>query len=100
MAKRRVGLRGRGQVALALGGFLLVTTVVVWRRAVGSAEARRLDALVSEHAALSAQRADLEAEVQRLGSRTVLQPVMERAGMRVPHADQVIWLPSPVERER
>ncbi|HSA56648.1 MAG TPA: hypothetical protein VLE53_13145 [Gemmatimonadaceae bacterium] len=96
MAKRRVGpLRGRARVALALAGFLAVTTSVVWRRSVGTAHARRLDELVSRHAALLAQRAELESEVQRLSSRVQLTPVVERLGMRVPRPDQVIDLPRP-----
>lgn len=103
MAKRRVARapqRGRLQVALGLVAFLAVTTLIVWRRSHGLAEARRLDALVSEQAMLAAQRADLEAEVQRLSSRSVLTPVVERLGMRVPRADQVILLPAVTPPER
>ncbi|HEX7123331.1 MAG TPA: hypothetical protein VF178_13230 [Gemmatimonadaceae bacterium] len=103
MAKRRVDRsprRGRRQIAFGLLAFLAVTTLIVWRRSHGLAEARRLDALVSEQAALAAQRAELEAEVQRLSSRSVLTPVVERLGMRIPHAGQVILLPAVTPPER
>ena len=100
MAKRRVAFRGRAAVALALAGFLVVSTSVVWRRSLGTAHARQLDDLVSRHAGLAAQRAELEGEVQRLASRVQLSRVVERIGMRVPSPDQVIDLPRPNPDDR
>lgn len=100
MAARRVRLRGRSIVAIALGVFLLVTTTVIWRRSQGSAAARRLAAMDSRRNELAAQRAALEGEVQRAASQERLVPVAGRLGLRVPAADQVIQLPRPEPKER
>lgn len=100
MAARRVGMRGRSLVAIGLGVFLLVATTVIWRRSQGTAAARRLAQMDARRAALAAQRAELEGDVQRAASQERLVPVAARLGLRVPEADQVILLPRPQPRER
>jgi cell division protein FtsL len=85
----------RGWVWLALAGFLLVTTGVIWRRSVGIAEARRLQDLVRRRDALHNERLKLEGEIRAASSRARLAPIAEQLGMRLPSASQVILLTRP-----
>jgi DMSO/TMAO reductase YedYZ heme-binding membrane subunit len=100
MAKRGVGLRGRTIVAVVLASFLAVTMSVIWRRSVGTSEARRLQALSNRLAALDAQHAQLEGQVRQSASLVGLAPAAQRLGMRMPNDSQVIYLPLPPRRER
>jgi hypothetical protein len=100
MAKRAVGLRGRSIVGLSLAAFLVVASSVVWRRAVGSTQARDLHALGAKLAELEAQRAQLDGQVRRAISRPQLVPVAQRLGMKVPDDSQVIWLARPASGVR
>jgi cell division protein FtsL len=94
MAKRAIA-RGRSMVALVLAAFLIVSISVVWRRSVGSAQARRLHELGTRLAELEAQRTQLDGDVKRAISRPQLVPVAQRLGMKVPDDSQVIWLAKP-----
>jgi hypothetical protein len=85
-------------VALALGGFLIVTTSVTLRRARGSVAAGRLHELGARYDELQAQRTRLEGEVRRAASRVELVPRVQRLGMRFPSDSQVIHLPLPERR--
>lgn len=98
MTRRRGPLRGRTAIALGLGAFLVVTTSVVWRRAVGTAAAERLQRLGDEVGELEAQRTRLEGEVRRASSQVELVPRLQRLGMQFPSDSQVIDLPDPVRR--
>ncbi len=100
MAKRRVKLRGRTVVALVLGAFLAVATSIVWRRSLGSVQARHLHDLRTQLADLQTQRAQLQADVHRATSRPYLAPVVARLGLVVPNDSQVIVLPMPRQPER
>jgi DMSO/TMAO reductase YedYZ heme-binding membrane subunit len=93
-------MRGRSAVALALAGFLAVTSSVVWRRSLGSARARHLQQLGEKSAALSAERARLEGEIRSATSRAQLTPVAMRLGLRMPNDSQVIDLSRPRAPER
>ena len=86
-------------VALVLASFLLVATSVIWRRSLGSQQARRLHALGAKRSELEAQRAQLDGEVRRAVSRPKLVPAAERLGMRVPDDSQVVWLSRPRTQE-
>lgn len=87
------GSRGRW-IALALVGFLLVASGVIWRRSYGFARARVLRELERERAALVAERIRAEGSIRTSRSRRVLLPLAERRlGMRVPSDSQVIYLP-------
>jgi outer membrane murein-binding lipoprotein Lpp len=103
MAARRVGkgrgkVRGRTAIAIGLVAFLVVTSSVVWRRALGSEAAAKLHDLGAQVDELQAQRARLEGEVRRASSQVELAPRVQRLGMRVPSDSQVIDLPDPVRR--
>ena len=87
------GPRGRAWVALVLLGFLLLGTGVIWRRAVGHAQALQLQALEARRAQLDAQRAQLESDIRDLSSRAKLAPVAEgRLHMHVPNDTELVIL--------
>lgn len=92
MAARRVKQRGRSLVALALVVLVLTASMVVWRRSIGNSEARQMDELRSQRAALEARKAALERDVRELGSRSRIASVAERSlGLHVAHdSEQVI----------
>lgn len=94
MAKRRVKKRrGRSVVALLLLGFVLVSTVVIWRRSMGIDEARRVRELRRELRQLEAERAALERDIRDASSRAQLVPLAERRlGMRFPLDHEVVFL--------
>jgi cell division protein FtsL len=96
MPKRGARGRGRSIVAIALLGFLLVATGVIWRRSYGIARARELRDLDRRRVQLEAQRAKLESEIRELSSRATLAPIAEqRLYMHVPSDTQVVILPRP-----
>jgi cell division protein FtsL len=90
-------VRGRAIVALVLFSFVLVATGVIWRRSVGVAQTRAIQALERDRSDLMARRAALEGEIRDATSRARLAPIAEgRLGMRVPSDSQVITLSRPV----
>ena len=96
MAKRRVGLRGRSVVALALVGFLVLASGVIWRRSYGIAQARELRAADTRRSQLLAERAALEADIRVASSSARLAPIAEqRLQMRLPSPTQLILLTRP-----
>lgn len=92
-------MRGRSIVALALCGFVLVATGVIWRRSTGLARARQESRLEQRRAALVAERAKLEGDIRDASSRAALARIAEeRLHMQIPNDSQVIFLarPAPV----
>jgi cell division protein FtsL len=86
-------------VALALLGFLLVATGVIWRRSYGIAQRAELDTLGRERVQLEAQVVELESEIREASSRARLAPIAEqRLQMHVPTDSQVVILPMPGPR--
>ena len=93
MAKSRVALRGRSMVALVLAAFVLLTSLVIWRRSFGIATARELQELGQARLQLEGDRARLARDIRAASSREKLMPVAEqRLGMRVPADGQLIIL--------
>lgn len=89
-------LRGRTLVVIALAGFVLVATSVIWRRSYGIAQARAIRQLGTRRTQLEAEKATLEAAVRDAASRVRLGPIVEsRLDMHVPSDSQVIILPRP-----
>ena len=96
MAKRRVKLRGRSVVALALLGFLVMASGVIWRRSYGIAQARELRDATRRRSQLLAQRAVLERDIRVASSSARLAPIAEqRLNMRMPNPTQLILLTRP-----
>ena len=93
MAKGRVALRGRSMVALVLVAFVLLASLVIWRRSAGIAGARELRELGQTRLQLEGDRARLARDIRAASSREKLVPIAEqRLGMRVPSDGQMIIL--------
>lgn len=89
-------MRGRSVIALALLGFFVVATGVIWRRSLGMAQADTLRELEERRAALAAQEAALEGAIRDASSRAKLAPIAEQQlGMRIPPESLVIIIPRP-----
>ena len=87
-------MRGRSVVFLALLGFFVVASGVIWRRSVGIAQARALRQLEVRRTALEAEAAALEGAIRDASSRARLARIAEdRLGMRIPPESLVIILP-------
>jgi cell division protein FtsL len=86
-------VRGRSVVAIALVGFVLLATGVIWRRSIGTARAREQQLLEQQRAALEAERAKLKGDIRDASSRAKLARLAEeRLNMHVPNDSQVIFL--------
>lgn len=80
-------------VALVLVAFVLLASLVIWRRSVGIAGARELRELGQRRLQLEGDRARLARDIRAASSREKLVPIVERRlGMRVPSDDQMIIL--------
>ena len=92
--KKKRPPRGRTWVALALVGFVLVACAVVWRRAIGVAQAATIQTLEAKRVQADGERSKLEGAVRTLSSRERLVPIVEQQlHMRVPDDSEVIVLP-------
>lgn len=90
---RGVAPRGRAWVALILVSFVLVAAGVIWRRTAGVEQATELRTLRERRAQLEGRKAQLEGDIRRLSSRSVLLPIVERhLDMHVPNDTQVVIL--------
>ena len=93
MSKKRPA-RGRTWVALALVGFVLVASAVIWRRAIGIAQAATIRDLETQRVQADGEKSKLETTIRMLSGREHLGPVAEqRLHMRVPDDSEVIVLP-------
>lgn len=91
-------MRGRSIVALALVGFVLVATGVIWRRSYGNARAREQQRLEQQRGALEAERAKLDGDIRDASSRTNLEKLVEeRLNMHIPSDSLVIYLQRPAK---
>lgn len=89
-------MRGRTVVALALLGFFVVATGVIWRRSLGIAQVIQLRELSERRSALKAQEAAIEGAIRDASSRAKLAPIAEQQlGMRIPPESLVIIIPRP-----
>lgn len=80
-------------VALILTGFVLLTSLVIWRRSFGISTARELQELGQTRLQLEGDRARLARDIRAASSREKLMPIAEqRLGMRVPSDGQLIIL--------
>ena len=94
MSKRRRPARGRTWVALALVGFVVVASAVIWRRAIGLAQAATIRDLETERLQADGERSKLETSIRMLSGREHLGRIAEdQLHMRVPDDSEVIVLP-------
>lgn len=89
-------MRGRSVIFLALLGFFVLATGVIWRRSLGIAQVSRIRELEDRRSALEAQEAALEGAIRDASSRARLAPIAEeKLGMRIPPESLVIIIPRP-----
>lgn len=89
-------MRGRSVIFLALLGFFVLATGVIWRRSLGIAQARQIQELEDRRSALEAQEAALQGAIRDASSRARLAPIAEeKLGMRIPPESLVIIIPRP-----
>ena len=82
--RKRGPVKGRVLVAWGLMLFLVVTTVIVWRRSVGYATQREIRALEREKAMLLSTRTTLQKEIQDATNRVqVIAEAERRLGLHV-----------------
>ncbi|HYW30803.1 MAG TPA: hypothetical protein VE869_04790 [Gemmatimonas sp.] len=82
--RRRGPVKGRVLVAWGLLLFLVVATVVVWRRSIGVVTQQEIRALEREKAMLLSTRTILQKEVQEASSRVkVIAAAERRLGLHV-----------------
>lgn len=95
-ARSRGPLTGRALVAVGLGLFLVVTTIVVWRRSTGVRMVKQIQRLEEEQRALVAQEKYLENQLRRATSRrAVVQEAQRRLGMMRPGEAQTRFIADP-----
>jgi len=88
-SRRRAKARGRVIVGTLLVGFVLVASTVIWRRSYGVQLSRDLADLERRRAQLEGEGARLRSLIRDESSRSHIQPVAERLGMKVPSDKQV-----------
>ncbi|MGQ0640347.1 MAG: hypothetical protein ACT4P6_06170 [Gemmatimonadaceae bacterium] len=92
MTKRR----GRQITALALLGFLVLASAVVWRKSYGFSEGQQLRDLTEQRTELDARRTRIEGDIRStLTLRRLGSIVEKRLGLRVPADSQIILLTRP-----
>jgi cell division protein FtsL len=100
MAKRRVNRKGRVQVAMALGFFLLIAMVMVWRKSYGFSRSVEIRALDRQRVELESERAKLVNDIASMVSIGRMGAVAgTRLGMKLPDPSMVLTLPRPLPRE-
>ena len=77
-------LKGRAWIAIGLGVFLVVASLVVWRRSVGVATARDMRRLSDRQRALIAEKTTLDRDIRSATSRSrVIAEAERRLGLHV-----------------
>jgi hypothetical protein len=77
-------LKGRAWIAIGLGVFLVVASLVVWRRSVGVATARDMRRLSDRQRALISEKTTLDRDIRSAMSRSrVIGEAERRLGLHV-----------------
>lgn len=77
-------LKGRAWIAIGLGVFVVVTSLVVWRRGVGVATARDMRRLADQQRALLSEKTTLDRDIRSAMSRSrVIGEAERRLGLHV-----------------
>lgn len=92
--RRRTPLKGRSQVAIGLVLFIVVTSLVVWRRSVGVASAGVMRTLQLEKRSLETERITLQRDIEVAQARArVIADAQRRLGLHVASDSQTRVLP-------
>jgi len=83
-------------IAMALLGFVLVTTGVIARRVKGMGQVRTIQQLRQKRDALRAERIRLDSAIRDASSRARIVPIAEqRLNMHIAPPEQQVFLPRP-----
>ncbi len=83
-------------MALLLVVFVTVSTLVIWRRSFGIAQASELRRLEQQRGQLQAELTRLERDIRDASTRARLVPLAERKlGMHVPVDREIVYLERP-----
>lgn len=94
-SKKRM-LRGRSLVALGLLAFIVITSLVVWRRSVGVSTAKAMAAATSEKRLLESERKTLERDIRDAQNRKrVVADAERRLGFHVAPDSQTRIIADP-----
>lgn len=95
-SRRRTPIKGRTLVALGLLTFMVVASLVVWRRSVGVASAKAMATSLTEKRSLDAERLNLERELREAQTRRrVVVEAERRLGMHVASDSQTRVVTAP-----
>lgn len=92
-ARARRRARGRSIVGALLIGFVLVASLVIWRRSYGVSVSRDIVELSRRREQLEGEEARLQSLIHDESSRSRLGSTVEHLGMRIPNDKQVRILP-------
>jgi len=77
-------LKGRAWIAIGLGVFVVVASIVVWRRGVGAATARDISRLTDRQRALISEKTTLDRDIRSAMARSrVIGEAERRLGLHV-----------------
>jgi hypothetical protein len=77
-------LKGRAWIAIGLGVFLAVASIVVWRRGVGASTVREMSRLSNRQRALIAEKTTLDRDIRSAMARSrVITEAERRLGLHV-----------------
>ncbi len=77
-------LKGRARIAIGLGVFVMVASLVVWRRGVGVATARDMERLTDRQRALISEKTTLDRDIRSAKARSrVIGEAERRLGLHV-----------------
>lgn len=94
-SKKRT-LKGRSLVAIGLLAFIVVTSLVVWRRSVGVSTAKAMVAANSEKRLLESERKTLERDIREAQNRKrVVADAERRLGLHVAPDSQTRIIADP-----
>ena len=98
-ARARRRARGRSIFGILLIGFVLVASLIIWRRSYGIAISGDIVALNRQREQLEGEEARLRSLIHDESSRARLGETVERLGMRIPSDKQVRIISRPSQHE-
>ncbi len=81
--------RGRSIIAVVLIIFVLIASVVVWRRTYGIRLVQEIGELERQYTQLESERASIAGKIRDESSRSRLVQIVEQRGMHLPNDQQV-----------
>ena len=97
---RRAPLKGRALIAVGLLAFLVMSSVVVWRRSVGVSTAGAIRIAKFEKRSLETERKTLQGNIELAKTRPrIVGEAQRRLGLHVPSDSQTRLIAEPGTRQ-